>query len=569
MKYTSLKNDIVNILHSSDFNLSLKFYDEDGNTTLDIDDAVWGYIHNENMMIEFMTEDNPVIYLWKDKKNVDEKMKNIIQRMRELAILNGVSVQIRVYDNLDQRKIYNLIKSSIITDNKDDEEMNESLNMKKELVEAFKSIILTAKNTKKPSDFYMSEEIKNQNAEKILKESLYQISNLKDLNSLSNNELSKLLSISTYKELNEFIESLNDSTLNKLYENINNIHNINSYVKQQYINNIPFSNNENKTLFFLENVKVYKAKIKENKEDLINAYNKLISVSENAKSGLDLLKEIKKHKILETYNVSKKDLLDLWLTKNHNPIKQKYAYIIENYKGEKIAFNDKLSAGIKSIAQYINNGGDKNSQICKNIVFETIKYNNIASFIVEYKDNYSIRTYIPKFKKIFKETVEKLKSSENCFNEKIFESVEDNIDYTEYLKNLNETLGIEHSALKYLAIEEAKNNYYKTKILNEEKDNDMKILTNELRHFSPISSIISNDIIENNLNVKSSLNECNSKNIKQIASELYEQLQDDKSKSAFVVSSALFNIIHTNNKLLESKISFLNKLLKYCNKKGS
>ena len=73
MKYTSLKNDIVNILHSSDFNLSLKFYDEDGNTTLDIDDAVWGYIHNENMMIEFMTEDNPVIYLWKDKKMLMKK----------------------------------------------------------------------------------------------------------------------------------------------------------------------------------------------------------------------------------------------------------------------------------------------------------------------------------------------------------------------------------------------------------------------------------------------------------------------------------------------------------------
>ena len=35
MKYTSLKNDIVNILHSSDYDLILKFYDEDGRNTLD------------------------------------------------------------------------------------------------------------------------------------------------------------------------------------------------------------------------------------------------------------------------------------------------------------------------------------------------------------------------------------------------------------------------------------------------------------------------------------------------------------------------------------------------------
>ena len=32
MKYSTLQNDIINILHSTDYNLYLKLYDKDGNT---------------------------------------------------------------------------------------------------------------------------------------------------------------------------------------------------------------------------------------------------------------------------------------------------------------------------------------------------------------------------------------------------------------------------------------------------------------------------------------------------------------------------------------------------------
>lgn len=567
MKYTSLKNDIVNILHSSDFNLDLKFYDKDGNTTLDIDEATWGYINNENMMIEFMTEENPVVYLWKDKKNVDNKMKNIIQRIRELSILNGVSVQIRVYNNLDQRKIYNLIKSSIITNTKDNEEMNESItNEKNPLLEAFKSIVLVAKNTKKPSDFYMSEEIQSKNSENIFKEIISEIKNLQNLKNINLNEsLNKLMTSSSLSDIQNIINNIPSETLNKLTESVSDIKNISNFVKQKYLNNIPFNENKNKNIFVLENVKVYKANIKNNRENLINAYNKLIAVSENAKSGIDLLKEIKHHKILETYNVSKKDLLDLWLAKNHKPIKQQSAYIIENYMGEKIAFSDKLSYGIKTIAQYINNGGNKDSQICKNIVLETIKYNQISSFIVEYKDNFSVRKYIPKFKNIFKETINKLNSTDSNFNSTLFESFEDNIDYSEQLKKLINESGIEHPALKYIAIEEAKKDFYSTKILNENKDKDIKILTKELKHYSSISSVISNYIIENKLNIKPLTESVNKNNIVEVASNLYETLSNDLNKVTTPISSALFNIIHTNKKLIDSKIDFMNTLIKYCN----
>ena len=114
MKYTSLKNDIVNILHSSDYDLILKFYDEDGRNTLDTEKSEWCYISNYNIMVKFMNDENSVIQLWKDKNTLDENMKHIIQRIRELSGLNGVQVQIRIYDDLNQRKIYNLIKRDII-----------------------------------------------------------------------------------------------------------------------------------------------------------------------------------------------------------------------------------------------------------------------------------------------------------------------------------------------------------------------------------------------------------------------------------------------------------------------
>ena len=107
MKYTSLKNDIVNILHSSDYDLYLKFYNEDGRNTLDTEKSKWCYISNYNIMIKFMDDENSVIQIWKDKNTLDENMKHIIQRIRELSGLNGVQVQIRIYDDLNQRKIYN------------------------------------------------------------------------------------------------------------------------------------------------------------------------------------------------------------------------------------------------------------------------------------------------------------------------------------------------------------------------------------------------------------------------------------------------------------------------------
>ena len=170
MKYTSLKNDIVNILHSSDYDLILKFYDEDGRNTLDTEKSEWCYISNYNIMVKFMNDENSVIQLWKDKNTLDENMKHIIQRIRELSGLNGVQVQIRIYDDLNQRKIYNLIKRDIIKQ-KESEEMDESVtNNNHIIVETLYNIVNTARETKRPSDFYISETMQLENTRKIFSE---------------------------------------------------------------------------------------------------------------------------------------------------------------------------------------------------------------------------------------------------------------------------------------------------------------------------------------------------------------------------------------------------------------
>ena len=567
MKYTSLQQDIVNILSSSDNDLQLKLYDKDGNTTINGEDASWAYIFNKNIMIEFMDDENPILCFWKGRDNFDDKFKRIIQRIRELAILNGVSVQIRVYDNLDQRKIYNLIKASIETKAKaaeEEEEMVESVNYDN-LVEAFTKIISSAKAANKPSDFYLSEEMKSQNTSTILNEMFGEISSLKPLQS-SSKQLSelfnRLMTATTRDEVNTILNSIPENIKNKLSESINDINNVSTYVRQKYENNIDLGSKTNNEII-LENVKVYKVKVKNNHENLSNAYNKLLQVSEGVLDNLNLLKVIKQNKICETYNVSRKQLLEYYLCGNNKPVKEQYAYVIENYLGEKTAFSSKLEAGIKALANYFNKGGEKDSQICKNIVAETIKYNQIADFIIEYKDNYSMRNYIPRFKKIFKECVGRLNEANTNYSNALFESLEENISYNDYLSAMEEEMGIKHPAIKYLAIQEAKNDYIKSRMIMESEDKDMLVLINELKHYTNIPSAYASLIISEGLNAKVNEN-ANKNNIKSIATKLYESTSKENTKVSNTVTSSLFNIIHTNKKLVESKVDYLNTLIKYC-----
>lgn len=566
MKYTSLKNDIVNILHSSDYDLYLKFYDEDGRNTLDTEKSEWCYISNYNIMIKFMNDENSVIQIWKDKNTLDENMKHIIQRIRELSGLNGVQVQIRIYDDLNQRKIYNLIKNDILKQ-RESEDMDESVNNDdKVLIETLYNIVNTAKDTKRPSDFYISEAMQLENTRKIFSEIIKEISYLNAFKNTSISEtLKPLMSLKTLDEVKEFSKLIKNSEIIK--ENANNIKNIASFVKKEYLNNGDFIVSKPRTLFVLENVKVYTAKEKNNRENLINAYNQLLSFTQNATKGTDIIREIRNNKICETFNVSRKELVDLWLSRTNNlKIEPKKVFVVENYKGEKVIFNEAMKNGIKALAQYINNGGSRDDIICKNIMLETVKYNQISDFIKTYQDNYKVRKFLPKFKNIFSENANKLSSAYLNFNKELFESVEEEIDYTSQYQKLCKDMGVEHPAIKYLAIENAKKDAEYCSVLMEQTLSDETILTEGLKPYiqnpftlyNIVKTIMDNQIILNKTLVES----VNDSNIKSVATNLYNKICFEDNIVLMPIASSLFNIMHTKN-LNESKITYLNTLIKY------
>ena len=122
MKYTSFKSDIVGIIHSSDNDYVLKFYDADGNVTIDEDSALWLYIDSANIMIQFPDEEASMT-VWSSSASLPENFESIMQRFRHQSVVNGISLNNKLYNNLDRRKIYNSIKKSIIL--KKDEDMNE------------------------------------------------------------------------------------------------------------------------------------------------------------------------------------------------------------------------------------------------------------------------------------------------------------------------------------------------------------------------------------------------------------------------------------------------------------
>lgn len=560
MKYTTLKSDIANILHSPDYDLYLKFYDEDGNTTLNPNDAKWCYINNYNIMIEFMDDNNPNIIILKDNENFTEMFKKTLQQIRELAYLNGVSVQIRAYNDLNQRKLFNFIKNNIIQ-SKQEEQMNESL-----LYETLCNMIQVAKNTKRKSDFYLSEEMKMEISHALLSEMLNEVKSLSSLKGFKLDETIKdILSAKSFSDIKSIVSEINknSSLSEKLNENINNIKNITSFVKNEYLNNVDFKQNKPKTLFILENAKVYLVKEQFDKENLINAYNTLVSKSQDIKSNTDLIRIIRNNNICETYNVSRNDLIDMWLSESNNVIKTKRAYVIEDSFGNKNIFNESLSFGIKALANYINNGGSRDDKICKNIISETIKYNEILSFLKEYHDSYAMKPYNLKLKKIFEDNMKKLNSEE--FNTQLFENIECPYDYSNEQEQLIQEMNCEHPAIKYLAMESAKENALYARILIENNMNDLNVLQKNLKPYvkslSELEHLVET-IMKKEIKVNVVLTESKDSVIDD-ATRIYKELcfESDKCKSA--IASSLFNIIHSKYRLDESKSKYVSALKKY------
>jgi len=338
MKYLTLNDDIISILHSSDYEFELKFYDEDGNFTTDSNKITWLHIKEPNIIINMPVDDNPILGIWKDNTDFTKNIELMIQRLRELCILHGVNVQIKKFDELNRRKIYNLIKNTI--ENNKEDEMNESIinDLSRVLFEVSNNI----RNTKKSSDLYISKSIYNNNLKSLIENNIKSLISYNKFNNTKIKSLfNKVLIESTLKDIKNIVKifhNKHNKEFNTLYENINVIKNINTFNKQRYLNNIEYTNTPNISIF-LENVKVYTVKQKNDKENLTKAYNHLISVCENVKSGMDILRVIKKHKLCETYSISKNDLLDMWLSNSlDGKIKDTKLIVVENVNNEKILF---------------------------------------------------------------------------------------------------------------------------------------------------------------------------------------------------------------------------------------
>lgn len=552
MKYSSLKNDIINILHSSDYNLYLKLYDQVGNTTLNTDDVEWCYINNYNVMIEFMVDDEPTLTILKDNKSTSDVFKTIIQQIREICILNGVDVQIKMYNDLNQRKLYNFIKTNIINQ-KQDENMNES-HKSNSLEETLYGMINIAKNANKPSDFYLSEEMISKNHYLILNEMIQELKSLKKIKKL-NESFNTILTANSFQDIQNYVSSLPIQIKNKLNESIDDIKNISSFVKGKYLNNLITSNEKQDGIKFMSNTKLYI--VSESLSKVNKAYNQLLS--NPIKNELDISRYIKQNKLCETYNVSKDEIINEWFKHNGLPILSKKSYIIECSNGEKYSFDESLKVGILPIMNYINNGGSKDDLICQNIISETKKYNEISSFLKEYHDSYKMNSYIKTFKKMLKECAKKLSSNYNIFN-----YVNEPIDYSLELKNLQDSLNCKHTALKYIAINEAQQRILLSKILIENRTNDLNILQKYLKPYTKslneLQSLIES-IMSKNIHIKVSLNE--SKTIKSKIEEVFNTIRLSDNKNEQIIASSLFNIMESKLPLSNEKRAYINRLFFY------
>lgn len=558
MKYTSFKSDIIGIIHSSDNNYILKFYNNDGDTTIDEKNTKWLYIESENIMIEFPDE-NSTLTIWSSSNSLPKNFENIIQRIRHLSVLNGISLNTKLYNNLDRRKIYNIIKKSIIA--KKENEMNESYT---KLTKALCEVSQIIKNTKKESDFYVSESIHSKNIS-VLTESLKNI--LNGINVLNSPKISKLFDMIVLESSNKNISTIVKQFMikcpnefNILCENISTIKNVVSNVKNRFKNNIETKKMSNIQMV-LENVIVYSTKSKTDNENLIKAYNHLVTISEGVTKGIDLLRVIKKHKLCETYKISKDTLLDFWLSKDIKEIKPQTLFVIEHSSGDFVTITEDMKPSLKLLSECINMGEKSDSILFNAIVDETVKFNHLTNLLENYSYNFNLKNYSKVLKKMYKESFDKITA--NSLLKENFNEIIIPYDYSKQLSLIESKLGFKHPGLKYIAMFETKKNIANSIILEKEQSRDRFILETELNKITSYqnSKYISESIVKNGINtIKELKNREDKFNVcKCLLNNTYSA--DEKSNKS--LQECLY-VMSTNPKTFTSKRKkFIETLLKY------
>lgn len=561
MKYTTLKNDITSILHSSDYDFVLKFYDADGNTTIDTEEAQWIYISNQKIMMELADDENPIINVWKEQGEVSKDFEKVIQRIRELSILNGVSVQIHLFNDLNRRRIYNLIKNSI--KNKKEEDMNESVS--KNISKALYELSNTIHNTNRSSDLYISESLKAKNTQSFVEDVINSVCCLESLNGIKIRPLlSKTLLEHSYTNINKIVNAFDKKYPNEsevIFESLSNISNVCKFVKQRYLNNFENKPTPN-TMVVLENIKVYPIKTKTDISNITKAYNHLISVSKDAKTGTDILLAIKRNNICETYSVSKNDLLDMWLSKSINEkVKPSTLLVFENVNGETLTFNSDMKTSMSILASHFNKNGLVDDTLTKQIVNETIKLNQLSDLIENHSYKMGVKKYASTIKKLYQECLENL--NESVYEEKL-SLVDKTIDYSKELALLEEKLGFNHPALKYIAIHESKENLQKKSWLLNEQKKDVEILKKGLMLTNNIQKSLecAASIVASGVFSKKAIKENKSDRLS-LAKALFENVQSLDTTTSAAIKDSLFMIINNPSRYNSDRHNFVKTIKKY------
>lgn len=560
MQYNRLSENIISILYSSDFELTMSFYNKDGNLVLPDEEVQWIYIDNLPMIIELPTEFTPSITVWKDSSTLSKGLKNIFMRIRQQCLLNGVSLNIKLFNNLDKRQIYNIIKTTINKNEK--QEVEESF---EPLCQAFTNLHTIAIHTKKNSDLFLSEALQVKNRQTITNEMINEINAL--LNVKKSNALKGLIESLDINELREKLSDIslkNKQLYNKLIENKESIDNIGKFVKNKYISNNITNTSYPKTILVLENVKVYEAVPTINEDYKTKIYNHLSSVCASTKTPYEALKAIKNNQLSETYSIDTTELLDIWLNKDIVKSKPKHIFIIESIDGNKVSAPLDSVLSINTLAKFINNGGKVESRIGQYIINEGIKLKEVTEFLKEYGNNINVTPLVKKFKPIIETTLDKLHKLEENFDESFIPTIPDYS--TQYVKLVEQT-GIKHPALKYLAMSEARVEKKVNRLLSEERLSDICEINYNLLNFVPKQKgmKVAESIVDNGLIVKQPLKETyvTKDNARRVSKALYENIVSVDNDSIEPLKTYLYANIYLNSPINEEQVDFLNTIIRH------
>ena len=246
----------------------------------------------------------------------------------------------------------------------------------------------------------------------------------------------------------------------------------------------------------------------------------------------------------------------MWISKGvGEKIEPKTLVVFETVGGDKYIFNTDIISSINILAEHFNKNGKNNDKMTTQIVDETIKLNNLKDLVENYYYNNGIKQYGKTLSKLCKESLNKLNTLE--FSE------EDTFDYSKELAIIEGKTGFQHPGLKYIAIEEAKNNKIKNDGILIEHLSDKNILKSGFSKFMSFKKAneLSSSIINTKLSVITPIKETKEpiNVIKQLIDNVYSA--DNNIKES--VNECFKAIALYPNVLSNNKTKFVNTLKKY------